>query len=175
MQPHEKRKNWLRFVPTERLLNQFSAELYNSQKRGFCRSSFRHTLFCLILRLFSLSYVFSLQCIEKELPQTLFKMHLRQPLYYFDDSVRTSTRQCSCWVRNIAPPLPCRKPCRAEQIPVQGISPCGEVAGFETQPRPLLRRASKTRLIPVYIFIPSAVFFSIIVTRHQTKHIRTIS
>ena len=23
------------------------------------------------------------------------------------------------WVRNIAPPLPCRKPCRAEQIPVQ--------------------------------------------------------
>ncbi len=32
------------------------------------------------------------------------------------------------WVRNIAPPLPCRKPCRAEQIPVRGISPSDEVA-----------------------------------------------
>ena len=31
----KKRKNWLRFVRFERLLNQFSSELYNSQKRGF--------------------------------------------------------------------------------------------------------------------------------------------
>ena len=34
---------------------------------------------------------------------------------------RNLTRRQSRWVRKIAPPLPCRKPCRAEQIPVQNL------------------------------------------------------
>lgn len=57
-QPHEKRENWFGFVPIERILNHFSAELYNPQKRGFYRSSFRHTHFCLLSRLFSFIFAF---------------------------------------------------------------------------------------------------------------------
>ena len=37
-------------------------------------------------------------------------------------SSNTARTRIACfvpWVRNIAPPLPCRKPCRAEQIPVR--------------------------------------------------------
>ena len=80
MQPHEKRENWLGFVRFERLLNQFFAELYNSRKTKIYPILFSLCRFLPQIEVFSLSSVFSLKCIEKELPQMLFNLHLRQPI-----------------------------------------------------------------------------------------------
>ena len=65
LQQTEKRKNWTRFVPAERLLAQFFATEYRLQKQGFQRSSFCHTLFCLGSRFFYLFLQNLFQILKK--------------------------------------------------------------------------------------------------------------
>ena len=80
MQPREKRKNWPRSVPFERVLDQFFITKYNFKNKDFDHPSFAVPFFPLFRGFF---FCWGLKFVDlhsKGLSLLLFVKHLTQPL-----------------------------------------------------------------------------------------------